>query len=87
MSRESIESAQRVIEALKDPAMTVRVVTSGSATATLDRREAARFLGVSVDTLDRLHKLGKGPPAVLIGRRRVYTESKLQEWLDKGGQR
>jgi hypothetical protein len=80
-----MQSADAVVRALKDPAITVTVVQGNSPASLLDRHQAARHLNVSVDTLDRLHKLRRGPQHVQIGRRRLYTSAALDAWVAAGG--
>ncbi|UPY35430.1 helix-turn-helix domain-containing protein [Sediminicoccus sp. KRV36] len=44
--------------------------------------EAARLLGVSVRSLERMRVAGDGPPFVRIGKRRVaYTAGCMEAWL------
>ena len=47
----------------------------------LDQREAARILGVSVRTLERLRVTGAGPQFCLLGRLVRYRECDLEEWV------
>jgi predicted DNA-binding transcriptional regulator AlpA len=47
------------------------------------RRDAARILGVSVRTLDRLDRLGNAPRRTRITDRLVgYRDSAIKEFLD-----
>ena len=46
-----------------------------------NRPRAAKKVGLSVSRLDILHRQGLGPRAVILGRRRVYLEDDLMEWL------
>lgn len=50
-------------------------------------KEAASYLRVSVDYLERLRMSGDGPAYVKLGRARnskvFYTERDLQEWILK----
>ena len=43
--------------------------------------ELARFLGISVRTIQRLHAKGYGPDRIKEGRRYVYKLSSLRRWL------
>lgn len=45
---------------------------------------AARFLGISRDTLKRWNRSGVGPPRTLKGKRFWYTREALKEWLKAG---
>jgi predicted DNA-binding transcriptional regulator AlpA len=48
----------------------------------VDRRQAARLLGVSPRTLDRWHLLRIGPPRIALGGRKVrYHLSSLDAWV------
>jgi predicted DNA-binding transcriptional regulator AlpA len=47
----------------------------------LTRRELAATLGRDVATIDRWRKAGTGPPATLVGRAIVYSESSFRAWL------
>ena len=48
----------------------------------VDRRHAARLLGVSPRTLDRWHLLRIGPPRVALGGRKIrYRLSSLDAWV------
>jgi predicted DNA-binding transcriptional regulator AlpA len=47
----------------------------------LTRRELANTLGRDVATIDRWRKAGAGPPATLVGRAVVYSESSFRTWL------
>jgi predicted DNA-binding transcriptional regulator AlpA len=48
----------------------------------VSRTEAARRLGVSESTLDRLAAEKKGPPSVMIRGRKLYPLAKLLAWSD-----
>lgn len=47
----------------------------------LNRDQAAAKLNVSVSSLDRLVRAGKGLPTVSIGRRRLFPSGALDEWI------
>jgi len=47
----------------------------------LEKNQAAKFLGISVRTLSRMHAEGKGPPRVKYGRRVVYLKDSLMQWV------
>jgi predicted DNA-binding transcriptional regulator AlpA len=50
----------------------------------LTTTQAARFLGVSPDTLKRMRRKGLGPPRTQISERRIgYRLSDLKSWLDQ----
>lgn len=49
----------------------------------LDNVEAARFLGVSPETLPQWRVRGNGPPFVRVGRRVVYRRATLERWLQE----
>lgn len=63
----------------------------------LRTREAARFLGLSPSTLEKMRLTGDGPPFVRLGARALgYDVDVLKEWLgarqcdstsDAGGER
>jgi predicted DNA-binding transcriptional regulator AlpA len=46
----------------------------------LNVREAARFLGLSVSTLNKLRLSGNGPPYLKLGRRVLYDLHALETW-------
>jgi len=46
-----------------------------------DKKNAAKALGISVETVDRYRKMGKLPYR-LIGDRVIFTESDLTVFLD-----
>jgi excisionase family DNA binding protein len=46
----------------------------------LSVQEAARFLGLSVSTLNKLRLSGNGPPYMKFGRRVLYDLRDLEEW-------
>ena len=46
----------------------------------LNVREAARFLGLSVSTLNKMRLNGNGPPYLKLGRRVLYDVHDLQAW-------
>ncbi len=48
--------------------------------ATLDRHEAARYLGVGLSTLAEL-TAAADLKSLKIGRRRLYRRADLDEWL------
>jgi hypothetical protein len=45
------------------------------------QRECARQLKMSERKLDRLHKMGKGPPRFRIGQRWYYFRESVLTWL------
>lgn len=47
----------------------------------VSRREAARFLGVHVTTLDKLLGTTNGPATVRMGRRVLVSRSGLESWV------
>jgi predicted DNA-binding transcriptional regulator AlpA len=49
--------------------------------------EAARFLGLSVQTLAKHRTYGTGPKYHKVGRRILYAESDLTEWTERGAKR
>jgi hypothetical protein len=55
----------------------VRVLPDGR----LDRKNCARYLGVSVKTLADWVYRGVGPPSVLMGRRRYYYIEDLDDFI------
>jgi hypothetical protein len=46
----------------------------------VSRAEAARFLGFKPKTLAEWHRLGVGPASCLVGGRRFYRLSELQQF-------
>jgi predicted DNA-binding transcriptional regulator AlpA len=49
--------------------------------AALSREQVAQALGISLDTLDKLHGRGKGPPRFRVSPRRwAYPIRELREW-------
>jgi excisionase family DNA binding protein len=66
----------------------LRAVTAPAAPAEarglVAKAEAARALGVSVSTLDRLAR--DGAPVHAVGGRRRFDVSELRTWLDARGQ-
>jgi predicted DNA-binding transcriptional regulator AlpA len=53
----------------------------------LDTPQAARFLNVSVRTIERHRVYGTGPKYSKLGRRIFYASSDLQEWAERGAKR
>lgn len=51
----------------------------------LNTKEAASRLNLCTRTLRRLDARGVGPRSVSAGGRRLYLESELQFWIDRGG--
>jgi len=47
----------------------------------LSQRQAADLLGLSERTLERWRVTGEGPPHVKLGRRVLYREGDLIEWV------
>ena len=45
-------------------------------------REAAKYLGLSTSTLNKLRCSGGGPPFLKLGRAVRYYPDDLKEWLD-----
>lgn len=50
----------------------------------LRTQEAARFLGISIRTLEKHRTYGTGPTYRKIGGRVLYTIRDLEEWADIG---
>lgn len=50
----------------------------------LRTREAARFLGMSPRTLEKLRVIGGGPPYFKRGRLCLYTIADLTAWVEAG---
>lgn len=49
--------------------------------------EAARMLGISTRTLQRMRNDGSAPPSALMGaRRRLYPVAELQAWVARSTQ-
>lgn len=44
--------------------------------------DAARYLGLSVSTLNKKRLTGDGPPYFRLGRRVVYRQIELDAWLE-----
>ena len=49
-------------------------------TLLINRKEAARILGLKVHYLALMLKNGQGPKAFKIGRRYFYTQESLEVW-------
>ena len=47
----------------------------------LSVQEAARFLGLSVSTLNKMRLNGSGPPYLKFGRRVLYDLRDLEAWV------
>jgi hypothetical protein len=45
--------------------------------------DAARYLGLAVQTLAKLRLSGNGPPFAKLGRRVVYDPQDLEYWLSQ----
>jgi excisionase family DNA binding protein len=50
-------------------------------TGFLDCAELAERLGISTRTLCRWFRLAKGPPRIKIGRRVLYREEAVHNWM------
>jgi predicted site-specific integrase-resolvase len=50
---------------------------------TLNDRQAAKFLGVALQTLRNWRSIPKGPAFVKIGKRVIYTEADLLDYMDR----
>ena len=50
----------------------------------LRTKEAARFLGISIRTLEKHRTYGTGPTYRKLGGRVVYAVEDLQAWADQG---
>jgi excisionase family DNA binding protein len=51
----------------------------------LSRLEAARYIGVSENTYDKLVAEGRMPPAIRIGTRRVYDRERIDLFFSAFG--
>ena len=49
----------------------------------ISERRVAEMLGISLRTLQRWRKEGKGPPSTKIGRKPFYALDELQKWIDR----
>jgi excisionase family DNA binding protein len=47
----------------------------------LNQSEAAKILGLSTRTLERLRLTGEGPPFAKLGRRVLYRPADLNAWV------
>ena len=74
-----------LIEPVPDGEMAVEVEAAWPARP--GTPEAARFLGLSVRTLERHRIYGTGPKYSKVGRRVFYTISDLTEWAERGARR
>ena len=45
------------------------------------KTQAAEILGKSIPTLDRWHRLGKGPKRTHIGKTVLYRKDTLRAWV------
>lgn len=50
----------------------------------VNRADAARYLGYEKRTLEEWHRLGKGPPSLMVGGRRFYRLHDLQAFVAGG---
>jgi predicted site-specific integrase-resolvase len=50
----------------------------------LNASQAARYIGITRETLRRWNNLGEGPPRVRKGKTYWYVKELLREWLDAG---
>jgi len=48
----------------------------------LSRTTVIIRLGISMSTLDRLLAANKGPPVIRIGRRIMFREDQLNQWIE-----
>ena len=55
----------------------------GQESMVVDEREAAKFLGLSVQTLRNWRSFRKGPAYLKLGRRVVYQLRDLTEYLNE----
>jgi excisionase family DNA binding protein len=56
--------------------------TPGIREKTLTRRDAAKYLGISVSTLARWASNHQGPPYYLVGAKARYRYSDLDEFIE-----
>lgn len=49
----------------------------------LDKRETAHLLKISTETLDRLHRQGRGPERCYVGHQVRYLLSQVVSWLEE----
>lgn len=50
----------------------------------IDRRQAAKMLGVSSRHVINLEQEGLIPPTRRLGNRRLFSVSELQTWIEQG---
>lgn len=56
--------------------------------AVLSKAQTCAVTNLSADTLDRLHRLGEGPPRVRLSSRRIgYPAGALRTWLKQRQER
>ena len=53
----------------------------------LRTQEAARFLGISIRTLEKHRTYGTGPTYRKVGGRVLYTVEDLQDWTAQGARK
>jgi predicted DNA-binding transcriptional regulator AlpA len=66
------------------PDSTIVIDTETATARSMSTPEAARFLGLSVQTLSKHRTYGSGPRWSKIGRRVVYAIGDLTEWVERG---
>jgi hypothetical protein len=49
----------------------------------VSRRELSAWLDITPDRLSVWAKLGQGPPAIRIGRKRAYQVGAVLDWLEQ----
>ncbi|RUV07450.1 DNA-binding protein [Mesorhizobium sp. M1A.F.Ca.IN.020.03.2.1] len=57
-------------------------ITGVEAPKTLRTDGAARYVGLSVSTLEKLRLTGAGPEYIKLGRTVVYKPEDLDAWID-----
>jgi excisionase family DNA binding protein len=68
--------------AVLDELRSIRELLSAQSAAALGRDAAARFLAVSVSTLDRLTSAGKVKSVMVSEGRRVWRRADLEKYLN-----
>jgi excisionase family DNA binding protein len=75
----------RIVKRGQNPVDNQRLGEPLGENALLTERELADCLKVSLTTVRRLRRTGKGPPVVWVGRQPRYRKQDVDAWIAAGG--